>query len=128
MTAGDLVERVKSALPRDVYLRVVGKMCEDMDARIALGFVGKLRVPAGLQERLRRLAVPVFNGIVALLKIGPTENGRSKVVIFYKRQLHCHYYGVLTQSADEAGLGVTTCASCASNDPREFELPFSYYT
>ena len=52
------LEHAKKELPRDVYLKIVGNLCCDMDSRIRLGLVRKLHVPDELKERLQGLARP----------------------------------------------------------------------
>lgn len=46
------------ALPRDVLIDIMKIVYSDMDTRIRMGFIGKLRIPDALQSRLSKLPVP----------------------------------------------------------------------
>jgi hypothetical protein len=46
------------ALPRDVLIDIMKLVYSDMDTRVRMGFIGKLRIPEALRSRLSRLPLP----------------------------------------------------------------------
>lgn len=130
----ELLDHAKEQLPRELYLKIVGTLCCDMDTRIRLGIRRKLRIPEGLQRRLEELAKPMksLHGTGAtFLNLGPQSNTverLTKIRVFYKTIAGLHDVGVLTQSVDHTGIHVTTCDRCVLGDPCRFESTQRYYT
>lgn len=46
------------ALPRDILIDIMKIVYSDMDMRVRMGFIGKLRIPDALRSQLSRLPVP----------------------------------------------------------------------
>ncbi len=51
-----------SELPRDLRLHIAKLVICDMDTRIKLGIIGRLKVPKSLQEKLSSLSLPMELG------------------------------------------------------------------
>ena len=118
-------------LPRDVYLKIIGFMCCDVDTRIILGIVHKLRIPLGLKERLGALAKPEPDQSgTTLLKLGYNKvSARHKMVLYYRQFDGFHEVGVLIAGIDEIHGSFTTCMRCDCDNMQNtccFEEPFSY--
>ena len=132
----DLIELIKKELPRDIYLKIIGTLCCDIDMRIRLGLVNKLRIPKKLAERLNALTKPrkLPDNQTIFIELGCdgsiTNNiVRHKVVQYYRDSRYCNgiqHWGVITHRKLETGQYVTDCMMSLSNDPCCFELLLSY--
>jgi hypothetical protein len=45
-------------LPRDIQLLLMKTFCKHIDDRVSVGLIGKLRIPAVLQESLTKIKLP----------------------------------------------------------------------
>ena len=131
----NIVEHVKSELPRDVFLKIIGIACCDIDTRIRLGIVGKLRIPKDFEERMRALAKPKQGANSIIIQLGYDASIASiykhKVVMFYntdcKQITGFQNFGILTQYMDiDTGILVNRCVRGNANDPYGFDPPFSF--
>ena len=127
----DVLECAKAVLPRDVYLKIIGLL--GMEWRIMLGLVRKIRVPEGLEGRLR-LARPVRSGLATLLRLGydasiADTHAQHKVMMFYREYDGHTDVGVLTQKTSESdGRYITEYTASVLDDPCKFKSPIYYYT
>ena len=131
----NIVEHVKSELPRDVFLKIIGIACCDIDTRIRLGFVGKLRIPKDFEERMRALAQPMQcseNTTTTLLRLGYnasiTTQFKHKIVFFYRNNVIQDFGTLIYNIETDTGRQYTTCARRQVDYPFEVDPIISYYT
>ena len=134
MQSKNIVEYVKNELPRDVFLKIIGIACCDIDTRIRLGFVGKLRIPKEFQERMCALAKPIQcsqDTTTTLLKLGYdtliTTPFKHKIVMFYRTNVIQDFGTLIYNIETNTGKQYTTCVRIV-NDPYSVDPPISWYT
>ena len=86
----DIIDNAKNILPRDVFLKIVGILCCDMDMRIRFGLVRKLKITNELGERLRALVKPQkgMDSFTTVVQLGYnasiTNIHKHKIIMYYK--------------------------------------------